>query len=220
MAWGPIGDTGYLSRHQNVKDALASRIGGHPLESSDAIRFLGNAMSRKMSQIAWLDFDWATMSRFLPDSRNPRFSMLQHLAIGSSQNTDTSKDLRLELDRLNDAELMQTLKALLKDEISTILRVPPDKLDENRSLLEIGMDSLMGVELMTSLENSLGITIPLMALSEAPTMARLSEKLSQIIRPADRVEENPENQADSQMRQILTQHGESEESVTPELIRE
>ncbi len=220
VAWGPIGDTGYLSRNPNVKDALASRIGGHPLESSDAIRFLGNAMARKLSQVAWLDFDWATMSRFLPDSRNPRFAMLQHLAIGSSQNTDTSKDLRLELDRLSDTELLQTLKALLKEEISAILRVPPDKLDENRSLLEIGMDSLMGVELITSLENTLGITIPLMALSEAPTMARLSEKLSQIIRPADSVEENPENQLDPQMRQILTQHGESEESVTPELSRE
>ena len=220
VAWGPIGDTGYLSRHQNVKDALASRIGGQPLESSDTVRFLGNAMARKFSQVAWLDFDWATMSRFLPDSRNPRFAMLQHLAIGSSQNTDTSNDLRLELDRLNVTELLQTLKALLKDEISTILRVPPDKLDENRSLLEIGMDSLMGVELMTSLENSLGITIPLMALSEAPTMARLSEKLSQIIRPTDRVEENPENQIDSQMRQILTQHGESEDSITPELSSE
>jgi len=220
VAWGPIGDTGYLSKHQNVKDALASRIGGHPLESSDAVRFLGNAMACKLSQVAWLDFDWSTMSRFLPDSGNPRFSMLQHLAIASSQNTDASKDLRLELDRLNDTELLQTLKALLKDEISAILRVPPDKLDENRSLLEIGMDSLMGVELMTSLENSLGITIPLMAFSEAPTMARLSEKLFQIIRPTDRVEENLENQLDPQMRQILTQHGESEEAVTPELSRE
>jgi hypothetical protein len=69
------------------------------------------------------------------------------------------------------------------------------------------MDSLMGVELMTSLENNLGITIPMMALSEAPTIAKLAERLSHTLQPGEDGSEEPGDSPSSQMRAIAQQHG-------------
>ncbi len=206
ISWGPIGDTGYLSRHEQIKETLAARTGGQPLESADALRFLGLSLVDSTSQVAWIDLDWGSLARFLPSAGNPRFQMLQHLRGSGSGSADSATDLRRELERMEPAELLDTLKGLLKEEIGTILRVAPDKLDENRSLLEVGMDSLMGVELMTSLETNLGLSIPIMALSEGPTISRLAERLAQVIRPSENAEETAESPLAEQARQLAAQH--------------
>jgi len=78
------------------------------------------------------------------------------------------------------------------------------------------MDSLMGVELMTSLENSLAITIPLMALSEGPTISRLAERLSHVIKPPENAEEAGESTLAATAKQLAAQHrvaGLSDEQV-------
>ena len=206
IAWGPIGDTGYLSRNQQVKEALAARTGGQPLESRDALRFLGQALSASATGMAWMDLDWSALSRFLPSAGSPRFRSLSQ-SISSFHTSDPSPGLRRKLELMELPELIETLKGVLREEISTILRVPAAKFDENKSLLEIGMDSLMGVELMTSLENSLGITIPMMALSEAPTIAKLAERLAHSIKPTDDSRAEMEESAVSQFRALAKQHG-------------
>jgi len=105
------------------------------------------------------------------------------------------------------AELLETLKGILKEEVGGILRVSPDKLDENRSLLEVGMDSLMGVELMTSLETNLGVSIPIMALSEGPTITRLAERISQVLRPPEHAKNADESTLAARARHLFAQHG-------------
>jgi acyl carrier protein len=206
ISWGPIGDTGYLSRHEQIKETLAARTGGQPLESSDALRFLGLCLADSTSQVAWLDLDWGALARFLPSAGTPRFQMLHHLRCSGSGGAGNATDLRRELERMEPADLLETLKGLLKEEIGTILRVAPEKLDENRSLLEVGMDSLMGVELMTSLETNLGISIPIMALSEGPTISRLAERLSHVIRPPDNADEPADSLLAEHARQLAAQH--------------
>jgi phthiocerol/phenolphthiocerol synthesis type-I polyketide synthase C len=216
ISWGPIGDTGYLSRNEQIKETLAARTGGQPLASADALRFLGQALADGTSQIAWLDLDWGALARFLPSAAGPRFDLLRHLRTTGSGRQENSSDLLRELQLLEPETLLQTLKSLLKDEVGSILRVEPEKLDENRSLLEVGMDSLMGVELMTSLENSLAITIPLMALSEGPTISRLAERLSHVIKPPENADETGESALAATAKQLASQHrvaGLSDEQV-------
>jgi acyl carrier protein len=170
------------------------------------MRFLGHALSNSTTGVAWMDLDWGALSRFLPSAGSPRFQMLSR-TVSSNENAGHSPDLRRELERMERPELIETLKGLLRDEISTILRVPAAKLDENKSLLEIGMDSLMGVELMTSLENNLAITIPMMALSEAPTIAKLAERLSHTLQTSENGPEETGDSPASHMRAIAQQHG-------------
>jgi acyl transferase domain-containing protein/NADPH:quinone reductase-like Zn-dependent oxidoreductase/NAD(P)-dependent dehydrogenase (short-subunit alcohol dehydrogenase family)/acyl carrier protein len=206
ISWGPIGDTGYLSRNQQIKDALVARTGGHPLESRDALQFLGRALATSTSGLAWMDFDWQSLSHFLPSASSSRYLMLSQFK-ASTNAQESSSDFRKELELLDRPELIQALKGLLKEEISAILRVPIGKLDDNRPLLETGMDSLMGVELMTSLESALGINIPIMALSEAPTIAKLAERLAHVIQPIESGAEESGDDLASRFRTIAQQHG-------------
>ncbi|NJL38375.1 MAG: acyl carrier protein [Leptolyngbyaceae cyanobacterium SM1_4_3] len=56
---------------------------------------------------------------------------------------------------------------------------PADSLDIQRGLFEMGMDSLMALELKNCLESSLGQPIPAVAAFEHPTVAALSAYLAE-----------------------------------------
>ena len=56
------------------------------------------------------------------------------------------------LEELSDTELLATVIEMLKNEVGEILQVSPDKIDPHRSMYDMGLDSLMGVELVVALE--------------------------------------------------------------------
>jgi acyl carrier protein len=53
----------------------------------------------------------------------------------------------------------------------------PAKLSADRSLLDLGMDSLMLVELQLGLEKQFGIVIPTLELMDATTVAKLAQRI-------------------------------------------
>ncbi len=69
---------------------------------------------------------------------------------------------------------MTTVIDMLKIEIGEILRMAPDKIDATLSMQHMGLDSLMGVELVVAVENRFGTRLPVMALSDSPTVAKLA----------------------------------------------
>ncbi|HMD74405.1 MAG TPA: acyl carrier protein, partial [Steroidobacteraceae bacterium] len=48
------------------------------------------------------------------------------------------------------------------------------KIDATRSVQEMGLDSLMGVELAVAVESRFGIRLPVMALSDSPNVLKLA----------------------------------------------
>ncbi|MEF8723681.1 MAG: acyl carrier protein [Candidatus Accumulibacter delftensis] len=96
------------------------------------------------------------------DAGSPKFRELAWHAEADSQE-DHSEDIQRLLAELPDDELLAAFIDILQDEIGEILRVAPDKIDPNRSLYDMGLDSLMGVELMIALETRFGIRLPVMA---------------------------------------------------------
>jgi acyl carrier protein len=63
----------------------------------------------------------------------------------------------------------------LREQISRILQMPPAGLDAHQSLNNLGIDSLMAVELRNHVQAHLGVIIPLAKLLQDPTIAQLAE---------------------------------------------
>jgi len=92
---------------------------------------------------------------------------------------------------------------LLRAELASILLIDEEKLDIHRSVYDMGFDSLMGVELMTAIENRLGVQVSVMVLSEASTLDKLAGLLIQKMHQHDDVEEAPQDALAS----LAAQHG-------------
>ena len=66
----------------------------------------------------------------------------------------------------------------LQAEVAKVLALPPNQLPGlQQGFFDLGMDSLMTVELRNRLETSLGISIPSTVIFEYPTIADLAEYL-------------------------------------------
>jgi len=67
------------------------------------------------------------------------------------------------------------------DEIARVLRLPPKEVDRHRPLAEIGMDSLMMLELRTTVEAALQIELPMMSLASGITPADVARRVAPLV---------------------------------------
>jgi acyl transferase domain-containing protein/NADPH:quinone reductase-like Zn-dependent oxidoreductase/acyl carrier protein len=219
VAWGPIADVGYLARNQQIKDALGSRMGGRALDSDEALETLDSLISQGIVTTAWLDLEWGKMAKFLPSAKAPRFDCFRHESDEQSAQSGETRSIRQQFAGLNQEETVGLLQEHLAQSIAGILRMDPMKLDRRKSLFDVGMDSLMAVELAATLEESLEIKLPMMVLSEGPTVLRLAERISGmiLIESQEHPKESKSDVLQESMRLLAAQHGAeelSEEDLT------
>ena len=72
----------------------------------------------------------------------------------------------------------EKLSEFLSDQLSRVLRIPVSELDEHQPLNNLGIDSLMAVELRNHVQSGLGMVIPVARLLQSPSIAQLSEFLA------------------------------------------
>lgn len=177
IGWGPIGDTGYLTRNQAVKDSLAGRLGAEPLSSEAALRMLGHALVRPQQNVAIADFQLSTLGRLLPSVQGPRFSSLRRHGDDGAGTADDFNDFRTLIEGKSPGEVQALVAQLVTQEVALVLAVSPERIIAGRSLHDLGLDSLMGVELALGLEKRFGIQLPAMVLNEGPTVERVTARI-------------------------------------------
>jgi acyl carrier protein len=206
IRWGAIEDAGYLARNKEIKEALQSRMGGKALSSSTALDILEQFLITDRSGSGVLEFDWKALNRSLPTADSPKFSELaSSCADGASHEQDSIHDIHLMLSQLPEPELLELFNELLKQEIGEILRLSPDKIDSNRPIHEMGLDSLMGVELAIAVEARFGIRIPVMELRADSTVAMLVSFIISQLKEQTGID--PSENRTAQIHHMAKQHG-------------
>lgn len=180
IAWGPIGDAGYLTRNEAIKNSLEQRLGKPPLTTAEALQQLDRALRDNTSLVIPANFNWNTLAHLLPSATSSRFTILNRLYKNATQTGDAIDIQTLIADKTPE-EVTDIVRDLVTQEVAQILCINPDRIEVNRSLHDLGMDSLMAVELALGLEQRFGIQLPVMMLNDAPNVnnvtARIAEKL-------------------------------------------
>jgi NAD(P)-dependent dehydrogenase (short-subunit alcohol dehydrogenase family)/acyl carrier protein len=211
VGWGPIGDAGYLARNERVLSALVGRMGGEALKSDDLLTALERLIGAPAAgNLGFLDLDWNTLSRSLPAAQAPKFSELARLTVGGDRGAhagDSAQDLRRWLKGLPADQALTELTALVRAEVAGILRIAPERIEPAASLLDMGMDSLMAVELATSIEARLDIRISALALSGGPTVENMVERIQRLLQPVEgAAEATPDSALAAQVYLVANQH--------------
>ncbi|PAS96899.1 MAG: beta-ketoacyl synthase [Candidatus Dactylopiibacterium carminicum] len=215
LLWGAIDDAGFLARNEKIKEALQGRMGGTALRAALALDLLEIALLEGQSGQGILELDWHALSRFLPTATGSRYAELRRLFGEAGQGDDGGDDLRRLLAELSDEELHATVADMLRHELGEILRIQPEKIATDRPIQELGMDSLMGVELVIALEDRFGVKLPVLALSESPTIARLADRLIAQLREQEAGQGNPvESDLSSQVKQLAAIHAHETQTDT------
>jgi phthiocerol/phenolphthiocerol synthesis type-I polyketide synthase C len=102
--------------------------------------------------------------------------------------------------------LVAALTEIVRAEVAEILRIAPERIESGMSLLEMGMDSLMAVELATSLERRLDVQLSALALSGGPTLESVVERIQRLLHPQDPAAEGAAGALEAQVLVVAARH--------------
>lgn len=182
IAWGPIGESGYLSRNQAVRDTLARQLGYPPLTVSEAMDAFDQYAARDGVHIL-ANVNWSRALEFSPDLPARLEKVHTHDANDAS-NQETS-DLLQSLLAMDQKEALEKLANIIGAETAKVLGMDAGLVPHDRSLQAMGMDSLMAMELALSIEHATGLRLPPMLLQDAPTIDHLAQRLLDRMAPTD-----------------------------------
>jgi amino acid adenylation domain-containing protein len=96
---------------------------------------------------------------------------------------------RAELESLNPTDRQAVLEENLRFYLGHVLHLDPRRIDLDRPIQFLGLDSIMAIELKGMVERSLGINLPIASLLQGPSVAQLATQISgQIGSPAEKLE--------------------------------
>ena len=176
VAWGPIGDAGYLTRAERVSETLERLLDNAHLSAADALEALPALLASGVTVCGLADLQWGGLARQLPGLRAPLLSEMP-----TDGRAETSGGaMRLLLTTLSPEEAAATVLRVLMDEIAAILRIDPARVDPDQVIAELGMDSLTSVELRTALEARLAMQIPISTLASGGTLRAMSASIARM----------------------------------------
>ena len=185
VAWGAIGDVGVLARNKGVMDTLASRVGVTPMEARRCLDLMAEALEAQGTDadegvIAIAAMHWGKARERLATLRSPSYGSL-----GTDQQAESGAVTTINIGALLRAQDIDAVRKVVADaiveDIARILRLPKDDISRVRQLSEIGLDSLMGVELGASLQERFALDAPPAGISSGLTVNELTETLIQAV---------------------------------------
>jgi NAD(P)-dependent dehydrogenase (short-subunit alcohol dehydrogenase family)/acyl carrier protein len=174
--WGAIREVGMAARDPALLEFL-ERMGLRALPPGQALAGMKQVMERNPTQIGLIDLDWPRWGQNQQTlAQSPRFRDL--IATSDHEDADNRMSHILSvLGRLDETARIQTLQNLVARQVAGVLRLPLSRLDIHQPLLDMGMDSLTGFELLTIIRTALGVEISPMELMRGVSVAQLARSL-------------------------------------------
>src|SRR4030095_4569022 len=94
-------------------------------------------------------------------------------------------------------------------QMANVLRLPVQKIASTVTIYDLGMDSLMAVELVTAIEARFGINIPPPALTGGETVSQIAGRIVAQLRGSEEGAEPPERDEQREaLNRLVSRHGE------------
>ena len=177
MNWGVLGGEGYVARNERVAEFLA-RQGTTELSPGEVTSLLESSLVAGNTQVAAIRVDWAKWRQFFRSMQEtPLLERILASVEGQEDGVVTS-DWRLKIESAAPKDRELIIAAAVRDVVGSVLRVKPDSLRDGQPLTDLGLDSLMGVEIENSLEAAIGVTLPPASLMRARTIRQIASLIA------------------------------------------
>ncbi len=172
--WGPWAGVGFAQTdygrraHERLQGLGISRITApHGFEALDAL------MAGGYSGIGLMPVDWRRLFERDPNARlSPMLRELsQRYAVMATSEAGRVREL---LSGLTGAEATARLEQELTSMAAGIMQLPESAIDRQVSFTDLGLDSLMAVELKNRIRHDVGVDVPLVKLLSGPSIAELT----------------------------------------------
>ena len=95
-------------------------------------------------------------------------------AVEGEDTAGVTSDWRNRIESASPEEKEAVIAQAVREVVGSVLRVKPDRLRDDQPLTDLGLDSLMGVEIENSLEAAIGVALPPTSLMRARTIGQIA----------------------------------------------
>jgi len=179
--WGPWSETGTAVRHGVLQQK--SKMGMGSISTSDGLRALQRMLAGSLPQILFAPMDWKKYFAISSagSGLDPNRQLLSELRAARPQKPGTTAQQKKspswlpQLEAVAASQRQQVLMDLIASRVKATLGIhDTQEIDPAQPLQELGLDSLLSIELRNSLGASLERTLPATLLFNYPTLKALA----------------------------------------------
>jgi acyl carrier protein len=167
---------------------LAARLalaGISSIAPAQALRVLEQLLREGSTQVAAVPVEWGRYRKFFPaGTQSPLLSELEsEEADNPSQaaHPGENSEKRSTILAAEPAERAQLLQSYLTELVARVLGQSASKLDAKQPLSNLGLDSLMAVELKNRIAGDLGVNVPMVTFLSGPSVEQAAAQLLHLL---------------------------------------
>ena len=161
VAWGAIGDVGVLAENQRLREHLGAN-GVAPMKAAGAAQLLSGLLGPEGPSFLAAELDWSRLGGWVA-ARGPFEKLVETTASSVSDMPADAPSRKL------------WLTGLLTSKVAQILGVQADQVGLRQPLVDLGMDSLMAVEVRNWIQDRFGLVLPATVMLRARHLEGLVE---------------------------------------------
>jgi acyl transferase domain-containing protein/acyl carrier protein/NADP-dependent 3-hydroxy acid dehydrogenase YdfG len=181
--WGPWGEVG-MAAELNLVDFFASR-GFFAMSNRQGVRELNSLSVTNLSQSIVVGADWVTACEVgYPNGEPPAYLknvLEQSLALAveaGGEGSEENIDFILSYIELIDDEARKTfIQEKLIKTVSQVLRLSPDEVSFTQSFAEVGLDSMLAIDLRLRIEKLLDVNVAVVDLLKNSPIYSFAEQV-------------------------------------------
>jgi acyl transferase domain-containing protein/acyl carrier protein len=183
--WGAWAEAGMAASLSSREQQRLSALGIDPIAPKQGLQVLGQLLQQPTAQVGVMLVRWSQfLQQFTASSKR---LLLSELAGQVRQQLEgkRSSDKQLEIGNLiaeallaaEPGERQHLLESYLQGEVARVLGLSTSKLNGQQSLNNLGLDSLMLLELKNRIEADLGVSVPMENFLQDPSVAQLATQI-------------------------------------------
>ena len=168
--WGALRGAGFVERNQKTAEYL-DRVGLQGLPLEEALRAFREAVLYDEAQLGIARVDWSVLPTLCPALKlEGRFRKLMEESDKRGQGGSLSTRLRAA----SPDERLGLMTAFIAEQIAGVFGISAEKVELETPLTQMGLDSLMAIELKNRLEKETAVSLPMSEILGGPTLSQLA----------------------------------------------
>ncbi len=182
--WGAIVGAGFVQRNEKTRTYLES-IGIEPFSVDEAMNLLERLLTRDVAGITAARVDWASLLRLLPGlgRRNLYSPVTEVIGRGGAGGSMRALILAVPADQQR-----RLIEDLIAREVAAVFGADGSSLDRETPVSQLGLDSIMAIELLNRIEGELGIAFPMGSVLNGPSIQQLAGPVLAALRDSEQPE--------------------------------
>lgn len=167
--WGALEGAGFVARNEKTQQYL-EMVGLGATDMEETLHLFSVGLPTDAVQLGTARCDWAALARFSPSvaGSNMFLPVVPRTSSGGGESM-ASRILEAPAEKR-----LAMVEDLIAAQVAAVLGTEASRLDKDTPLTNLGLDSLMAIELVNRIEEKLGMSMPMGSVLNGPNIRDLS----------------------------------------------